>query len=396
MTGQRVVISGMGLVTPLGAGVDRFWSGLVAGDTVLEPARRFTSAEYEGEPVGEVPGRLGPADGPRKQHFTRVAVEEALAAARLPSLPPGSLVFLVGQARAPLSGRNPRLDGEEAEFFGPPDGFLDAPDGLLKAPDGLLGSPDGKWSADAQVLHLSHACASAAFAMNLARAALRAGAAPAALVAGASVLNRYEYASMRVVRAVARSAARPFDTGRAGISLGEGGAALLLETASAARSRGLPADLTVAGVCCRVAGDKPAASSAEVVTDCLRTALRDAGADRLDHVHAHATGTRQGDAAELRAIETVAAELDAPAVPVSSHKGAIGHLLHVSAVPAIAAAALALRTGTAPPTAGLARPEPTERVRLPLRAEPLPGARLAAVNNFGFGGNNASVVLRRH
>ncbi|WP_369272600.1 beta-ketoacyl synthase N-terminal-like domain-containing protein [Streptomyces sp. R11] len=388
MTGQRVVISGMGLVTPLGTGVGTFWSRLQAGHTALRPARRFASADYEGEPVGEVSGRPGPADGPRKQHFTRVAVEEALAAARLPALPPGSLVLLVGQARAPLSGRNPQPDGEQAEFFGPPDEFL-------SAPVGFLGAPDGKRPAGAQVLHLSHACASAAFAVNLARAALRAGAAPAALVAGASVLNRYEYASMRVVRAVARSAATPFDTGRAGISLGEGGAALLLETASAARSRGLPADLTVAGVCCRVAGDKPAASSAEVVTDCLRTALRDAGADRLDHVHAHATGTPQGDAAELRAIETVAAELDAPAVPVSSHKGAIGHLLHASAVPAIVAAALALRHGTAPPTAGLVRPEPTERVRLPLRAEPLSGARLAAVNNFGFGGNNASVVLRR-
>jgi 3-oxoacyl-[acyl-carrier-protein] synthase II len=389
MTGQRVVISGMGLVTPLGTGVGTFWSGLVAGDTALRPARRFAPAEYEGEPVGEVPGRPGPADGPRKQHFTRVAVEEALAAARLPSLPPGSLVLLVGQARAPLPGRNPRLDGEEAEFFGPPDRFLDAP-------DGLLGGPDGKRPADAQVLYLSHACASAAFAVDLARAALRAGSAPAVLVAGASVLNRYEYASMRVVRAVARGAARPFDSGRAGISLGEGGGALLLETASAARSRGLSDDLTVAGVCCRVAGDKPAASSAEVVTDCLRAALRDAGADRLDHVHAHATGTAQGDAAELRAIETVAAELDSPTVPVSSHKGAIGHLLHVSAIPAIAAAALALRTGIAPPTAGLVRPEPTERVHLPLHAQPLPRARLAAVNNFGFGGNNASVVLRRH
>ncbi|WP_330239811.1 beta-ketoacyl synthase N-terminal-like domain-containing protein [Streptomyces sp. NBC_00525] len=390
MTGQRVVISGMGLVTPLGTGVGTFWSGLVAGDTALRPARRFASAEYEGEPVGEVPGLPGPADGPRKQHFTLAAVEEALTAARLPALPPGSLVLLVGQARGPLPGRNPQLDGEETEFFGPPDGFLDAP-------GGPLGGRDGKRSAaDAQVLHLSHACASAAFAVGLARTTLRAGAAPAVLVAGASVLNRYEYASMRVVRAVARGAARPFDSGRAGISLGEGGGALLLESASAARARGLSADLTVAGVCCRVAGEKPAASSAEVVTDCLRAALRDADADRLDHVHAHATGTPQGDAAELRAIEAVAAELDSPTVPVSSHKGAIGHLLHVSAVPAIAAAALALRTGTAPPTAGLVRPEPTERVHLPLHAQPLHGARLAAVNSFGFGGNNASVVLRRH
>jgi 3-oxoacyl-[acyl-carrier-protein] synthase II len=201
---------------------------------------------------------------------------------------------------------------------------------------------------------------------------------------------------MSVVRAVDRTAARPFDVERAGISLGEGGGAVILEPAGAARARGLRADLTVAGTACRVVGEKPAASAPEVVTDCLRSALSDAGADRLDHVHAHATGTPQGDAAELRAIETVAGELGVRSVPVSSHKGAIGHLLHISGVPAVAAAALALRTGTAPPTAGLSRAEPTDRVRLPIRPLRIPGARLAAVNNFGFGGNNASVVLRLH
>ncbi|MER7402482.1 beta-ketoacyl synthase N-terminal-like domain-containing protein [Streptomyces sp. NPDC000070] len=372
MTGQRVVISGTGLVTPLGEGVGPYWSGLVGGRSALRTAVRFSSPEYAGEPVGEFPGS-DPAEGSRKRHFARLAAREALAAARLPALPAGSLVILVSQARAPLPGRDGEPHAGQEEFFGPPD--------------------DLRW-AGASVLHLSHACASAAFAVALARTALRSGAVPAVLVVGSSVLNRYEYASMQVVRAVGRTAARPFDTGRAGISLGEGGGALLLEPASAARSRGLAADVSVAGACCRVAGDKPAASAADLVTDCLRSALADAGADRLDHVHAHATGTAQGDAAELRAIETVAAELNASAVPVSSHKGAIGHLLHVSAVPAIAAAALALRTGTVPPTAGLDRPEPTERVRLPRRAEPLAGARLAAVNSFGFGGNNASVVLR--
>ncbi|MGW2377362.1 hypothetical protein [Kitasatospora sp. NPDC001683] len=85
--------------------------------------------------------------------------------------------------------------------------------------------------------------------------------------------------------------------------------AVILETAERARQRGLRADLTVADAACRVTGRLPAASDPEAVTDCLRTAPAEAGAERLDHVHAHATGTAQGDTAELAAVTAVAAEL---------------------------------------------------------------------------------------
>lgn len=143
-----------------------------------------------------------------------------------------------------------------------------------------------------------------------------------------------------------------------------------------------------------MAGAKAAASDAELIGACMRDALGDAAVDGLDHVHAHATGTAQGDAAELAAIEAIAAETGSSALPVSSHKGAIGHLLHISGAPALAAAALTLRTGTVPPTAGLASAEDTDRVVLPTAPLRLPSARTAAVNSFGFGGNNASLILR--
>ncbi|MFH8407852.1 beta-ketoacyl synthase N-terminal-like domain-containing protein [Streptomyces sp. NPDC018019] len=379
--GNDIVISGLGLVTPFGAGVAPYWRGLLDGRSALRPARRFAAPPYRGEPVGEVSGP-GPAAGtPRKGAYARAAITEAVEAAGLPGVPADALVILVGQA--PLPGRDaeaPATGGDLAayrEFLGP-----DPADALAPG------------RAPGRVLHLSHACASAVFAVGFARAALRAGAAPLAVVAGSSVLNRYEYASMDVVRAVGRDAATPFDTGRAGISLGEGGGAVVLETAAHARSRGRAAGLVVAGAACRVAGAKAAASDAELIGGCMRDALEDAAVDGLDHVHAHATGTVQGDAAELAAIESVATLAGARALPVSSHKGAIGHLLHISGAPALAAAALALRTGTVPPTAGLAHAEATDRVVLPTAPLRLPSARTAAVNSFGFGGNNATLILR--
>ncbi|MEU2451835.1 beta-ketoacyl synthase N-terminal-like domain-containing protein [Streptomyces sp. NPDC012765] len=383
-----IVISGLGLVTPFGRGVEPYWQGLLGGRSALGAARRFAAPLYRGEPVGEVPWDPAPGDAPRKSAYARAAFGEALRAAGLAELPDGAVVLVVGQAQAPDPAQTPapapapdgRLLEEEREFLGPD-------------PAGVLGSGGG--SASPRVLHLSHACASAVFAVGYARELLRAGAAPVAVVVGSSVLNQYEYASMDVVRAVGRTAARPFDAERAGISLGEGGGAVVLEHAARARARGALADISVAGAACRVSGPKAAASDAAQVARCMRDALADAAADRPDHVHAHATGTGQGDAAELTALEAVAAESGSRALPVSSHKGAIGHLLHISGAPAIAAAALTLRTGIAPPTAGLRAPEPTERLVLPTAPLELTGARTAAVNSFGFGGNNASLLLLR-
>ncbi|MEU2583613.1 beta-ketoacyl synthase N-terminal-like domain-containing protein [Streptomyces avermitilis] len=366
-----VVISGMGLLTPFGRGVDAYWRGLIENRTALAPARRFAVPAYRGEPVGEG-AEFTPDGTPRKHAYAATATRDALREARLPKLPDGTLAILVGQAPTPFGGSP--LDAEEREFLGP-------------AADEVL--------AGADTVHLTHACASALFAIAFAHEALRTGSVPAVVVTGATALNHYEYASMDVVRAVDRAACRPFDTERGGISLGEGGGALVLETAVSARSRGLDPDLVVAGTGSRVAAGKSVASDETSVADCLREALDSAGTDRVDYVHAHATGTAQGDAAELRALEAVAAERSWSGVPVSSHKGAIGHLLHISGAPGVAAAAMTLRTSTAPPTPGLHTPERTTRLTLPTTALPLPRARFAAVNSFGFGGNNATVVLRQ-
>lgn len=388
-----IVITGLGLVTPFGRGVRPYWNGLLEGRSVLAPAPDFGAPSYRGEPVGRVPRAdeasprtPGAARTPRKSGYARVATAEALRAAGLSAVPRDALVVLAGQAPAYPAHQPSDATGEASqagavtadldEFVGP-------------GPVETIG-PD---LARDRVVHLSHACATAAFAVDFARAALRAGLAPVAVVAGSSVLNRYEYASMSVVRAVSPAAARPFDVGRAGVSIGEGAGAVVLETARHARARGRAADLVVAGAACRVAGGK-AASDTGLITACMRDALDDAAVDRVDLVHAHATGTVQGDAAELAALEAVAGGRDP--LPVSSHKGAIGHLLHASGVPALAAAALSLRTGIVPPTPGLGTPEHTDRVLLPTAPLSVPTARVAAVNSFGFGGNNATLVLRHN
>ena len=125
----------------------------------------------------------------------------------------------------------------------------------------------------------------------------------------------------------------------------------------------------------------------------MRRALDDAGSPRLGYVHAHATGTAQGDASELHALDALCAARGLRELPVSSHKGAIGHLFHASAFPALAACIEALRRGVAPPTVGLREPLETRYVLLPTSPVVLSGAEHALINSFGFSGNITSLVL---
>lgn len=360
---NEIVITGLGLVTAYGCGVDRFWHGLLSGRPALGPARRFDSPELRGEQVGEVPDASG-----GRQAYLDLALAEALEAAGYAGLPDGCAVVLVGQA--------PELADEAAAL----------------EPD--LAGPT--LAACPSPFFISHACASAGFGVALARELLAGGLAEVAVVAGATALNHTEYASMRVVRAVSPDRARPFDRRRDGISLGAGGGAVVLETAGHAAARGRPAGVAVTGAACRVAGANAAASDADVLTGCVAAALGEADPPGLDYVHAHATGTPQGDAAELAVLDAAAGQFPGSGpVPVGSHKGAIGHLLHASGFPAIAAAVLALRTGSLPGTPGLADPEPAERLALLRTPVTRPAARTALVVSAGFGGNNAVLLLER-
>jgi 3-oxoacyl-[acyl-carrier-protein] synthase II len=367
----QVAITALGLVTPFGCGVDTYWNALLDGRIALAAPEDPIAFGGGGEPVGQVPAAAFPptptTDRPevaKRRALLRAALAEALAVRGLDRLPPDAWLFLVGHLD---SLRDP----------GPPDAaaFLDV------RPDRDLVHPA------TTVVGTSHACASALFGLQLAREALRGGLTPLAVVAGVAVLNRFIYASMRTCRAVSPTAARPFDVRRSGISLGEGAGAVVLEPAAA------DAELLLAGAATRVSGASSYASDEHEVLDCMRAALRDAGHRPPPYVHAHATGTVQGDAAELAALSALARD-GAGEVLAGSHKGAVGHLLQASGFPGVAAAVQVLRTGVVPPTPRLDEPESAERVTLPTAPLALgrpPGCVL--VNGFGFGGNNASVVI---
>ncbi|WP_079195483.1 beta-ketoacyl synthase N-terminal-like domain-containing protein [Streptomyces acidiscabies] len=364
-----VVVSGTGLVTAFGDGGTAFWQGLLDGRRELSELTRFDASRFRSRTVCQtrVPGH------PTRRALLERARSEALREAGLDELPGRTLLVSAGVVpHLPQVADAPRIDEIAVEPDWDADGTGVAP------PDAVL---------------LAHACASGAFGLAMAREWLLCGLADTAVVTGVSSLNAYDYACLDVLRATSTTAARPFDEHRSGVTIGEGAGVIVLETAERAAARGQTPLATLSGISCRVAGQGLSRLNAHIGAACMRDALAMAGRTTVDYVHGHAPGTRQGDEAELLALDQIGAEHDWRGVPVSSYKGAAGHLLHASVFPGVVAAVRALRDQVLPGTPGLRKPLDARHVRVLRDPEPCDGIRSVLVNNFGFGGNNAAFLL---
>ncbi|WP_416973755.1 beta-ketoacyl synthase N-terminal-like domain-containing protein [Streptomyces sp. 4F14] len=367
-----VVVSGTGLVTAFGDGGTAFWQGLLDGRRELSELTRFDASRFRSRTVCQTPTQAPPGSPTRRALLHR-ARAEALREAGLDELPGRTLLVSAGVVpHLPQAADAPRIDEIAVEPDWDADGSGVAP------PDAVL---------------MAHACASGAFGLAMAREWLLCGLADTALVTGVSSLNAYDYACLDVLRATSTTAARPFDENRSGVTVGEGAGVIVLETAERATARGHPPLATLSGISCRVAGQGISRLNAHIGAACIRDALAMAGLTTVDYVHAHAPGTRQGDEAELLALDQIGAEHDWRGVPVSSYKGAAGHLLHASVFPGVVAAVRALRHQVLPGTPGLRKPLDARHVRVLRDPEPCDGIRSVLVNNFGFGGNNAAFLL---
>lgn len=353
-----VSITGAGVDVPGGQGLEAFWHRALHAPTGPDgrraPAPAYTAAD-------------------RAALLTRVT-DEALDRAALPRCAGRrAAVIVCAQAASPGPAAPP--------FLADP-----VPAGLHRVLGG--GRPTV----------LSNACASGGFAVHLAGQLLRSRLADAAVVLGSRVEDPLEELSLRAVRALTVSSARPFDSRRDGMALGSGGAALVLERTADALARGVRPLASVPASACLVRPGR-ADTDHEAITACVRRAVRDEDSDGdgwIDAVIAHATGTFAGDATELAALAEVGAGRGWQAVPITSNKGSLGHLLHASALVSIVHAVLALERGIVPGTFGCADAvdagPAVEVARTTRTAAPL---RRILVNAFGFGGNYSTVQLEQ-
>lgn len=392
-----VAITGLGAVSGYGEGTAALWRGLASGESAIGPFARFEHSRYRTQFASEVhdaPSEAGSRRSSLADRFALGAAREALAQAGLPErLDELACGVYFGSS----TGGMFESESYFADLLGRP--RRAAHIGRLCAQQTC--SP-GESVARAHGVHgpvetVASACASATLAMGNALAALRAGEVDIVLAGGSDSLCRLTYAGFNSLRAVDTKACRPFRSGREGMSIGEGAAVLVLETAASARRRGarILGWLLGAGASCdahhMTAPDPQGAGIARAV----EAALADAGLapEAIDFVNVHGTGTPHNDAAEAGMLRTIFGDRLA-SLPLTSSKGAVGHFLGAAGAIEAVATLLCLLNGAVHPTPGEGAADPVLGLDLVTGSpRPLPGARHALSTNLAFGGTNAAIVL---
>lgn len=405
----RVVITGMGAVTPLGIGVGPYWQGLLKGWSGVDRITRFDPSslpsQIGGEVKGFVPTDFMPAklarDVDRFIQFGLAACQMALDDSRLMIGDEDPLRIAVvfgtgiGGMETILEEHKRLLAGSRITPFFVPKFLTSMAAGQISIRYGIKGP----------VLTTTTACASGADAVGTAMRLLKAGDADVAITGGAeSLFNPLLCSGLCSARALStrndepQKASRPFDLERDGFVLGEGGGGLVLETLEHASKRKAPlfAELIGYGSCGDGYHITAPSPDGRGEAHCMRLALASAGMrpEEIDYINAHGTSTPLGDKIETLAIKQVFGR-HAYEVPVSSTKGATGHLIGAGGATELIACILAIREKIVPPTINLTAPDPEcDLDYVPNAARPME-VRAAMSNSFGFGGQNASLIVRQ-
>ncbi|MEA2676310.1 MAG: 3-oxoacyl-[acyl-carrier-protein] synthase [Chloroflexota bacterium] len=415
MTRRRVVVTGMGAVTPLGNDVATFWSRLVAGESGVDTIRiNFDPARLTSRIAGEVkdfdPSHvLDRKEIRRNDRFTQfalVATAEAIKQAGLPGRLEGELAdrtgIIIGSG---IGGSGTLVDQVAINVTRGPDRlspfFLPMAIANLASGQAAIsfGARGPNWATVS-------ACATAGHGIGEAYETIVRDDADM-MFAGGSEAAVYEalvgaFAAMRALSTRnddPQAASRPFDSGRDGFVMAEGAGVLVLEELEHARKRGVEilAEVVGYGATADASHITLPAPGGEGGARAARRAIEKAGmrVEDIDHVSAHATSTPEGDPAELMGFKTVFGE-HIKNVSITAIKSAIGHTLGAAGGIAAIAAIHAMREGRVPPTLNLVNPAPqAEGLDLTPRTATSRDVRATLINAFGFGGQNAALVLRR-
>jgi 3-oxoacyl-[acyl-carrier-protein] synthase II len=409
---RRVVITGLGAVTPVGIGVSAYWDAICAGRPGVGPLTLVDPALVPSKVGAECPdfdpkAALGPKDARRLDRATQFAMAAALEAWEDASIDGQvdkdmtGVVFATG-----IGGIGSLLASDKVlrekgpnrvSPFTVPQLMPNAAAGAIAMRLGLRG-PN---------FCTTTACAASNHALGLAFQSVRSGESDA-MVAGGSESAFVEIALIAFAQMTALStkfndhpeeASRPFDARRDGFVMGEGAGALVLEEREAALRRGatIHAELVGFGQSADAFHITAPSEDGSGAALAMRRALASAQLEpeQVDYVNAHATSTQAGDVSETRAIKLAFGE-HAKQMPVSATKSMIGHLFGAAGAVEGVATVLALRDGIIPPTINLTDPDPLcDLDYVPGEARKA-DIEVAMSNGFGFGGHNAVVIFRRH
>jgi 3-oxoacyl-[acyl-carrier-protein] synthase II len=408
MDGRTVVVTGMGLVSPLGCTLDRFWERLLRGESGAQRIAEFDVSDSPSQvhcPVREFePQRY--FDAKEQRRLNRVAQFAVAAAGSALEDATGGAAPLPFDRTGVISGTATGGFVVSEPFFR--DYYMDRrvrPLGPIQTMNnGPASHVSIRYGLRGPLLSVDAACASGVQAIGVASHYIRAGLADAIVAGGADcTLSEGIFRAWARLGVLSRQngdparACKPFSLDRDGFVPGEGAGMLVLESEASAIRRGARIYGVVAGYGAAADAHDIAEPVADGAAAAMRTALADAGlnATDVDYVHAHGTGTQQNDRVETMAIHR-ALGAHARRVPVVSTKGATGHLTGAAGAVEAISCLLSLRDGLVPPTANYGRPDPE------CDLDYVPGAARAArlrtvlKTASAFGGSSAALVLRGH
>lgn len=397
-----IAVTGLGLVTPIGAGREEVWEGLLAGRSGFAPVESFDTRAFSVHVGAEVRGfrpegyvrRMDPARLGRASQLAIAAARMALEDAGLD--PSGVVPERAGVAMGTTSGEPREVERFDDRYLA---GEMDrvGPEFISRYPCHLIAAHVARELGFAGPnTMIPTACAAGNYAIAHALDVLWSGRAEVMLAGGADAFSRITYTGFHRLGAIAPERCQPFDRNRKGMIPGEGAAVLVLEPAERARARGarIYAEVAGYGLSCDAHHMTAAHPEGDGAARAMERALADAGVSpaEVSYISAHGTGTPTNDRLETIAVKRVFGDA-AGRTPMSSIKSMLGHTMGAASAIEAAVCALAVAEDRIPPTMNLEDPE-DDLDYVPNTARELP-VRVAMNNAYAFGGNNASVILRK-
>ncbi len=409
---RRVVITGLGMVTPLGTGVEKNWESLCAGKSVIGPVTRFDTTEYKSRIAAEVTD-FNASDFIGKQQIRRfdIFIHYGIAAARMAMEDSGLKITpdnsrKIGCLTGSGLGGLPMIEtyhktllekgpGRISPFFIP---------GII--PNMLPGEIAIEFGAQGPNSSIETACAASTHAVGESFRLVRDGIADAMITGGAeAVITPLAFAGFCAMNALStrndepEKASRPFEKDRDGFIIGEGSGILIIEELNHALERGAKIYAEIAGY--GLSGDAYHVSSphpdGDGAVNCMAMAIESAGLkpEDVDYINAHGTSTQMNDLSETKAVKKLFGE-HAYKLAISSTKSMTGHLLGGTGGIEAIYSALTIKNGILPPTINYDTPDPECDLDYVPNIAREAQVKVIMSNSFGFGGTNASLLFKAY
>ncbi len=397
---DRVVITGLGVVSSIGIGRQEFWKNLLAGKSGISPVSSFDTTNHFTHNGGEVRNFRAedfiPAERlPFMNRATQMAVASAKLAWKDAGLTTGDAAdHTVGVSHGTTLGAAQAIEDVDALLIQK----KELRKGLLyqmpthTAPSAIA----REFNCHGPNFMFSTACAAGNYAIAYAYDLIRMHRADIVLAGASDAVSRIEYTGFNQFKAIAPEKCRPFDKNRKGMIPAEGSGMIILESLDAAIRRKATIYAEIGGYGLSCDAHHMTMATVEGISACMTKAMREAGIGREDvsYISAHGTGTLANDKNECAAIKEVFGPL-ATKIPISSIKSMLGHTMGAASALEAVACALVVKYGTIPPTINYETPDPECDIDCVPNEARKQTVNVALNNSYAFGGNNASLVIKK-